>query len=182
MRTKHRHQIVAASVRTTQPAPSLVKLQRKNCHAWRDPQQGMVYIDKDRIYKLARVSGMLGESIEKLAARVGVPRRILGQWMIKNPKIRKHMQRGMDVMVVEVERAAIKRACGYDHPRKCVTTKRDISGKVVERNVTHETVHIPGDPSMQRYILDRRAKKRYAKDENVQAQVLIHIDQDDDKL
>lgn len=181
MRTKY-HSKVAKAHRLTQPAPSLVRMRKAECHRWLSKSRGMQYIQKARVYKLARVSGMLGESIASLAERVGVPSRILGQWMMKDPKIQRNMQKGMDVMVVEVERAAIKRAVGYDKPKRTISTKRDISGKVVERTTVSTVEHIAGDPSMQRYILDRRAKKRYAKEDNAPAQVLIHIDGDDDRL
>ena len=182
MRMKRRETPVTERERLTKKAPLAVALHKKECHTWVSKNRGIKLIERKRIYKLAKVSGMLGESITQLADRIGVPRRILGMWMLKDPKIHKNMQKGMDVMYVDIRRAAIKRACGYTEKRTSVATKRDVSGKLVEQVVTKQNVHVPGDPSMQKYLLEHSGDKRFAKNENTEAHIILEIDSEDNKL
>lgn len=182
MRTKRLKNPIHKHDRLTKPSPTAVRMHKGECHRWASKNRGIRLVEKKRIYKLAKISGMLGETLPQLADRVGVPRHILGAWMVKDPKIQRNLQRGMDVMVVEVERAAIKRACGYDEKRVSVATKRDVSGSIVEKTVTKQNIHIPGDPSMQRYLLDRRNKKRFAKEETAAAHIVLQIDGEDNML
>ena len=178
MRTK----VVQAKKRYSQPSPTAIKLHAGKCLRWKSKNRGIQLVEKIRVYKLARISGMLGESLVQLSERIGVPRHILGQWMCKDPKIQKSFEDGMDVMDVDVEQAARKRACGYDEPRTTVSIKRGIDGRVIEKTTTKQNIHIPGDPSMQRYLLDRRNKKRFAKEESAPAHIILQIDGDDDQL
>lgn len=167
--------------RHNKPSTSIAKT-RHTYHRFLSRSRGVVDIQRDRIYKMAQLSGMLGESLDELAARIKIPTRILGVWMIKDKNIAKSMRRGMDGVVVEVERALLKRAKGYDHPVTDRTEKRDITGKVVEKTVKHTTIHVPPDPSMIKYVLSKRLRKRYQEEKQEAAHIIINMDADDRDL
>lgn len=164
-----------------QPSP-LIKKSRTPYHSYLSRSKGVVDVQRMRIYKLARMSGMLGESVDQLAVRLGVPRRILGQWMHKDKKIIQAIQAGLDTMIVQVEMAGIKRARGYEIPKVERVIERDITGKVVRKTVKRTTEHVPPDSSMIKFLLSKRMRKRYQDERPEGTKIIINMDKEDQML
>lgn len=147
------------------------------------PSRGVFDHQRNRAYKMAYLAGVTGASLVDLAGMLKISRATLGVWMRKDSNIVKCIQRGLDQMVVQVEIAATKRACGYDQPFREVSRKKDITGKVVEEVVKTGKVHVPGDAGMQRFLLSKRASRRFPQDQKADGvKVIINMDKDDESL
>ena len=177
---KAKKRIVTTLQVKAKKSPLLVK---KNYHHYLSRSRGTVHVEKHRVYAIARMSGTLGETLEQLAKRLDVPKHVLGRWMMNDKRIGKSIQRGIDAMLVQVEMAMVKRAKGYDVPVREVTTRRDITGHVVEKTVRHSSQHIPGDPSTMRFLSSKRLQKRYPADSQPEGtKIIINMDKDDEGL
>lgn len=167
--------------RESKPSP-LIKKTHNPYHSYLSRSRGVVDLQRKRIYKLASLSGMLGESVGQLAVRLGVPVKILGRWMIRDPRIQKAMQRGMDGMWVDVEMAAKKRALGFKQKKVSTQVRRDIRGNIIDKTTTTTVEHVLGDVGMQKFLLSKRMSKRYMDEKPEGTKIIINMDKDDEGL
>lgn len=117
-----------------------------------------------------------------MAVRLGVPTKILGRWMIRDPRIQKAMQKGMDGMWVDVEMAAKKRALGFKQKKVSTQVRRDIRGNVIDKTTTTTVEHVLGDVGMQKFLLSKRMSKRYMDEKPEGTKIIINMDKDDEGL
>ncbi len=162
---------------------STALVKRDRYHHYLSKSNGVIDVHRGRIYKLARLAGALNETIAELAKRLKVSNRTLGRWMVLDPKITRAYQCGLDAMIAQVEQAAIKRAVGYEVPKTSVVKTLDGNGRVTCVTKTTTSTHIPPDPGAFKYILSKRAKKRYPTAQAPEGtKVIINLDKDDESL
>lgn len=93
----------------------------------------------------------------EIAARIGVRRQTVYEWMNRYPDIADAMRRGREVVNYAIEDTLIRRVTGYD----TVETRKeyDADGNVVR--VVDQVKHIPPDTNAISFWLTNRMRERY---------------------
>ena len=89
-----------------------------------------------------------GLSKKEIAENMGISRTTLWEWEKKSKDILNSVHAGYEVKLEIVENAMFKRAIGYEYEE--MHFKYDEAG--VRHPVKSRMVHIPGDPSIQKYV------------------------------
>ena len=121
----------------------------------------------------------------QVAKNMGVGEATLYNYKNKYPEIKKALQRGKEIVDIEVENALFKKAIGYNVPVQKAFKVKDIiyeSGKKVRETerieYAEEEIHVPADTTAQIFWLKNRKKTQwrdkveYEKTQGVQK---IHI-------
>jgi hypothetical protein len=133
-----------------------------------------------RLYMNAYLLGTTNKPIKRLAKEIGVTQRKLALAMSIDEKIIEMYKKGLDMMVVQVQSAAMKKAIGYEIPVVEKSLTKDNFGREIKKTVT-KTIHVPGDVSAQKMILQAKDESFHPKPAP-KGDIVIVIDEDDQAL
>lgn len=105
----------------------------------------------------------------QIAKNMGVSEATLYNYKNKYPEIRKALQKGKEVVDIEVENALFKKAIGYNTVVRKAFKLKDIvygeNGKKISENerieYAEEEIHIPADTTAQIFWLKNRKKTQW---------------------
>ena len=105
----------------------------------------------------------------QIAKNMGVSEATLYNYKNKYPEIRKALQKGKEVVDIEVENALFKKAIGYNTVVRKAFKLKDIvygeNGKKISENerieYAEEEIHVPADTTAQIFWLKNRKKTQW---------------------
>ena len=118
---------------------------------------------------LTKVGGWArdGLTLDEIAHNIGISRASLYKWMDRFPEFAKAINKGREVVDIQVENALLKKALGYDYTEE-IKERKHINGKpqmVVTRVVTK---HVPPDTTAQIFWLKNRRPDRWKEKQSLE--------------